>query len=193
MSPATQATPAGQTVARLVEVSELEEESRALFTAEQGPREFLQVLIEKERLADAVRLLAHALPRREGVWWAWVCARRAAGETPAPRVKAALEATELWIREPTDEHRREAMQRAEEVGFGTAAGCAGLAAFLSGDNLAPANVSTPVPPGEFMAAKAISGAVMIGAVASEPEKANEKFQAFIQQGLDVINRLKVWP
>ena len=190
---ATQAASAGRTLIQLVELSELETESRALLTPEHSPREFLQVLIEKERFADAVRLLAHALPRREGVWWAWVCARRVAGEMPAPKVKAVLDATELWIREPTDDHRRAAMQRAEEAEFGTAAGCAGLAAFLSGDNLAPANASTPVPPGEFMAAKAITGSVMIAAVATEPEKATEKFQAFIQQGLDVANRVKLWP
>jgi hypothetical protein len=33
----------------------------------------------------------------------------------------------------------------------------------------------------------------MAAVVQEPEKAGEKFQAFIQQGLDVVNRVKLWP
>jgi hypothetical protein len=36
-------------------------------------------------------------------------------------------------------------------------------------------------------------AAVRAAVAQEPEKAPEKFQAFIQQGLDVVNRIKLWP
>jgi hypothetical protein len=182
----------GRTVAELAQVAELEEEARTLLTPTTVPRGFLQVMVERELYADAVRFLAHALPRREAVWWAWVCARRSAGETPAAEIQAALDATERWIREPSDQHRRVAMQRAEAADFGTPAGCAALAAFLSGDNLAPPDVEQAVPPGEFMAAKAIAGAIML-AVAQEPEKASEKFQAFIRQGLDVVNRIKLWP
>lgn len=180
-------------MADLVQAAELEEEARKLLTPATGPRGLLQAMVEREFYADAVRFLAHALPRREAVWWAWVCARRTAGDTPPSEIRAALDATERWIREPSDEHRRAAMQRAEAAGFGTPAGCAALAAFLSGDNLAPPNVEQRVPPGEFMAAKAITGAIVLAAVAQEPEKAAEKFQAFIQQGLDVVNRIKLWP
>lgn len=183
----------GRTVAELAQAAELDEEACKLLAPTTAPRVFLQTMIEREFYADAVRFLAHALPRREAVWWAWVCARRAAGETPPPEVQAALDATERWIRDPSDEHRRVAMQRGEAADFGTPAGCAALAAFLSGDNLAPPNVEQAVPPGEFMAAKAIAGAVVLAAVAQEPEKASEKFQAFIQQGLDVVNRIKLWP
>jgi hypothetical protein len=50
-----------------------------------------------------------------------------------------------------------------------------------------------VPPGEWDTAKAIAGAVMIAVVSKEPEKAKEKFQAAVQQGLDVITKIKLWP
>jgi hypothetical protein len=193
MGEATQPKTQDRTVAELVQAAELDEEARKLLTPTIAPRGLVQAMLERDLHADAVRFLAHALPRREAVWWAWVCARRAAGDAPPPQIRAALDATERWIREPSDEHRRAAMQRAEAADFGTAAGCAALAAFLSGDNLAPPNVEQRVPPGEFMAAKAIAGAIVLAAVAQEPEKAPEKFQAFIQQGLDVVNRIKLWP
>jgi hypothetical protein len=193
MAEVTGSTGRGYTAAELAQVAELDEEARKLLTPTTGPRVFLQTMMERELYADAVRFLAHALPRREAVWWAWVCARRAAGDAPRAEIQAALDATERWIREPSDGNRRLAMQRGEAADFGTPAGCAALAAFLSGDTLAPPNVEQAVPPGPFMAAKAIAGAIVLAAVAQEPEKATEKFQVFIQQGLDVVNRVKLWP
>lgn len=193
MGEATQTRSPGRSVAELAEAAELEEEARKLLTPALTPRDFIQAMVEGEHYGDAIRFLAHALPRREAVWWAWVCARRMAGDDPSPNIKASLDATERWIREPTDGNRRMAMKRAEEADFGTPAGCAGLAAFLSGDNLAPPNLEQRVPPGEFMAAKAIAGSILLSAVVSEPERSPEKLQSFIQQGLDVVNRIKLWP
>ena len=147
--------------------------------------------MEKALYPDAVRFIAHALPKREAVWWAWVCARRAAGENPPPKIKAALDATEKWIAQPNEDNRRLAMAAAQKAELGTAAGCAGLAAFFSGGSLAPPD-APPVPPGEFLAAKAVSGAVIFAAVAKEPEKAPEKFRSFVAQGVEVTNRVKLW-
>ncbi|SPE38312.1 Putative secreted protein (fragment) [Candidatus Sulfopaludibacter sp. SbA3] len=97
----------------------------------------------------------------------------------------------MWISQPTDEHRRAAHAAAEAAQFSTPAGCAGLAAFFSGGSLAPPD-SPAVPPGEFLTAKAVSGAVIFAAVSNEPAKAPEKFKQFLAQGLDVTVRLKLW-
>jgi len=125
------------------------------------------------------------------VWWGWVCARRSAGENPPPKIKAALDATEKWIAQPSEDNRRSAMAAAQKAELGTAAGCAGLAAFFSGGSLAPPDAPV-VPPGEFLAAKAVSGAVIFAAVAKEPERAPERFRSFVAQGVEVTNRVKLW-
>jgi hypothetical protein len=179
----------GRTIAQLAADAELGDEAKAMLAPHMHPGAFVRLMVESGQAEDAVRFLAHALPNREAVWWAWVCARRAAGETPPPVIAASLDATERWIREPNDANRRAAMLHAHA----TPAGCAGLAAFFCGDNLGPANLPEPVPPGEFMAAKAITGAVLIAAVATEPERAPEKLQAFIEQGMEVVKRIKLWP
>jgi len=176
--------------AQICSVAELGDEARALLTENQAPLEYLNLLMEKGNFQDAVRFLAHALPKREAVWWAWVCARRAAPE-PAPKIKASLDATEKWIAQPNDDNRRAAMSAAEAADTGTAAGCAGMAAFFSGGSLAPPDVP-PVPPGPYLTARAVSGAVILAAVAVEPEKAPEKFRMFLAQGMDVVNRIKLW-
>lgn len=156
-----------------------------------GPREFLRTLVEGEHFADAVRFVAHALPTREGIWWAWVCARRAAGAEPPPAIRAALDATERWITQPTDEHRRLAMRTAEAAQFSTPAGCAALAVYFSGGSIAPAD-TPPVPAPEFVSAKAIAGAVIAAAVTPDPAQAADKFRAFVAQGLEVVDKLQLW-
>jgi hypothetical protein len=172
-------------------VAELGEEAMALLRQDLHPLDFVALLMEKALYPDAVRFIAHALPKREAVWWGWVCARRAAGENPPPKIKAALDATESWIAQPNEDNRRLAMATAEKAELGTAAGCAGLAAFFSGGSLAPPDAPV-VPPGEFLAAKAVTGAVIFAAVAKEPERAPEKFRSFVAQGVEVTNRVKLW-
>ena len=172
-------------------VAELGEEAMALVRPDLHPLDFVALLMEKALYPDAVRFIAHALPKREGVWWGWVCARRAAGENPPPKIKGALDATERWIAQPNEGNRRMAMAAAQKAELGTAAGCAGLAAFFSGGSLAPPEAPV-VPPGEFLTAKAVSGAVIFAAVAKEPERAPERFKSFVAQGVEVTNRVKLW-
>ena len=191
MGTSAQPPVAARTMAEFVDLAGLGDDAKGALQPSHGPKEYMQALVARSLHADAVRFLAHALPKREGIWWAWVCARRACGDPPAPAAKTALDATERWITQPTDENRRAAMRAAEAAGVATPAGCTALAAFLSGGSLGPEN-TPPVPPGELLSAKAITGAVVSSAVSGDPTKAPERFQAFIAQGLDVVNRLHLW-
>jgi hypothetical protein len=83
------------------------------------------------------------------------------------------------------------MKAAEAAQLSTPAGCAGLGAFFSGGSLSPPE-APPNPPGEFLTAKAVAGAVTIAAVATEPEKAPEKFRAFIGQAIEVTQKIRLW-
>src|ERR1035441_8493863 len=105
----TSAPHANSKTAALCAIAELGEEAMALVRPELPPREYVKLLLDQGLFPDAVRFVAHALPKREAVWWAWVCARRSAGDTPPPAIKAALDATEKWIAQPTEEFRRAAM------------------------------------------------------------------------------------
>jgi hypothetical protein len=83
------------------------------------------------------------------------------------------------------------MPAAEAAGVGTPAGCAGIAAFFSGGSMGPPG--TPVvPPGPLLTAKSVAASIILAAVTTEPDKADEKFTAFLDQGIDVVNRIKLW-
>ncbi len=184
-------SPTHPIAAQICSVAELGDEAGSLLKDGQAPQEYLALLMEQGHLKDAIRFLAHALPKREAVWWAWVCARRAAGAAPAPKIKESLEATERWIAQPNEDNRRIAMSAAEAADVATAAGCAGMAAFFSGGSLAPPGAQA-VPPGAYLTAKAVSGAVTLAAVSGDPEKTPEMFRSFLEQGLDVVKRIKLW-
>ena len=171
--------------------AELSEEAMGLLRPEIAPQDYISVLMSKKLYADAVRFLAHALPKRQAVWWGWISAKRSAGAEPPPKIKASLEATEKWIAQPDDEAGRAAMAAAKEAQTTTAAGCAGMAAFFSGSSLGPSHIP-PVPPGEFLTAKAVSGAVIYAAVGKDPKTAPERFQSFVQQGVEVTAKIKLW-
>ena len=169
----------------------LGEEAKKLLRDGLTPAQFLDILMDKQQFPDAVRFLAHALPKREAVWWACLCGRAVAGPNPPPQIAAALQAAEKWVVDPSEENRRAAMPAAEAAEFKTPAGCAAVAAFWSGGSLAPPNVPV-VPPGEYLTAHGVAGAVMLSAVQSEPEKAPEKYQKFLAQGIEVAKGNQRW-
>jgi hypothetical protein len=175
----------------IAELSELGEEAMALLDPAQHPLDYLGVLGDKRLYPDAVKFLAHALPRREAVWWAWMCARKAAGEGPKPKIQAALTASEKWIADPSEENRWAAKLAAEQATYSSAAGCAALAAGYSGESLTPPGEPV-VPPGPYLAAKMVATAVICAAVAAAAPEVPERFRTFISQAVDVSNRIRLW-
>jgi hypothetical protein len=180
-----------KTAAEVCKHFPLDEEAKKLLRDGLTPAQFLTALIEKQQFPDAVRFLAHALPKREAVWWACLCARAVAGSNLPPPIAAALQAAEKWVVDPSEENRRAAMPAAEAAEFKTPAGCAAVAAFWSGGSLGPPNVPA-IPPGEYLTAHGVAGAVMLAAVQSEPEKAPEKYRKFLAQGIEVANGVNRW-
>lgn len=176
----------------LAAAAELPKEARELAAPGMGAREYVDRLAGAGRLEDALAIVAHAMPRREAVWWAWATARRALAEPVEPAIVASLAATERWIGQPTDEHRRAAMAAAEAADIGTPAGCAGMAAFVSGGSLAPAGLPDAHPT-EFLTAKLVNASLLLAASTGDPALAPERYAQSLQQGLDVMARLTLWP
>ena len=169
----------------------LADEAMALLQDDMVPRQFLGVLIEKQRHADATRFLAHALAKREAVWWACLCIEQMLGPEPAPAAAAAVKAARSWVIDPSDENRRAAFPAAEAAKVGSPAGCAAMAAFLSGGSLAPPNL-TAVPPADHLTADMVACSLALATVIKEPEKASEKYTSFLKLGLEVAEGQHLW-
>ena len=189
MSTANKAVPA-KTAAEVCRNFPLSEAAAELLRDDMQPRPFLDLLIEKSHFADAVRFLAHSMPKREAVWWACLCGRPERGSAVPPATAAAQQAAEAWVANPSDEKRRAAHAAALAPGVGAPAGLTCEAAFFSEGSMGPPDLQ-PIPPPEHLAATTAANAVILFAVA-EPAKMAEKYRQFLALGQDVAAGKNRW-
>jgi hypothetical protein len=136
--------------------------------------------------AEAVRLLAQALPKREAVWWACVCTTVTAPRDLSEFDRLARETAELWVRQQSDDVRRAAMAHAEAGGFGTAETWTAIAAFWSGDSTAPLG-QAPLPPLPDQSGSAVAAAVTMASVRGEGTRYAERLKLFLESGRDIAS------
>jgi hypothetical protein len=148
--------------------------------------DYLNQLIALKFYPDAVRFLAHALPKREATWWACLCARNTlTDKSPANEIKA-IELGEAWVYKPTEDNRKPTLAAAEATEYKTASSWAAIAAFWCGDDISPVPQAV-IPPAEKLYAKAVIGAVMLAATQGEANKVNDKYLLFLQQGINIAS------
>jgi hypothetical protein len=169
--------------------AKVSDEAKALLTKESSTKEFIALLMEKELFKDALRMVAYLLPKREAVGWGCLCARHASvgpKGKPLPEVHAAVE---RWVSAPTDEHRWAARQAANKEKSKSPSGMLAMAAFFAGPSMTPPNAPTTPPPAH-LTSELVAGAVVVAGVATEPEKAKEKYGVFMQKAMALIARLQ---
>jgi hypothetical protein len=174
------AIPLGPLLPRL----ELEAAHLALLEGAVDAAAGLDRLAAHGAMPEAMRLAAHALPRREAVWWCCMCARAVPDPALPAADAAALLAAEAWVRRPEDAIRRAAMAAAQRTGFRSPEAWAAVGAFWSGDSMAPEGQPL-VPPGPHMTGVAIAGGVVIAAVRRRPERAEQRFPRFLAAARDI--------
>ncbi len=180
-----------ETAAEICRDLDLGEEPRALLDDELTPEGFLDRLLEAGLLADAVSFLAHALPKREAVWWACLSVRTPGAGAATDGDRKLLEIAEAWVESPDEETRVAALEAAEQSGYETAASWAAAAAAWSGGSLAPAGLEA-VPPGETLTAKAVTAAVMLAAAAGEPLEVEPRQREFLACAREVAGGGRRW-
>jgi len=83
---------AARTAAEVCDRYPAEEAARPLLSEDLTPREYVGLLLAGRHYPEAVRFLAHALPKREAVWWACRCVRLVLGADAPPAGCAAVAA-----------------------------------------------------------------------------------------------------
>jgi hypothetical protein len=177
-----------RTAREIVELFEADESARARVRPDWTPGFYFAELLGRKEYASATRFLAHALPKREAVWWACLSARQLPSK---PESAAAIEAAEKWVANPTDANRRATMPLAVQAGMASAAGCAALAAFVSEGSLAPPDAD-PVPPGEQLMPETVAGGILLGAGECGETKVASQLGSFLELGLEVACGRKLW-
>ena len=172
-------------LARVLPHLQLDEQGRSAVAGCTDSTEALARLEQAGLLVEATRLVAHALPAREAVWWACACSRHTAASGTDPAAEAKVrEAAEEWVRKPTDEHRRSAMKQAEATGFGSAEAWAAVGAFWSGDSMAPLE-APKVPPQPHFTGLAVAGSIALAAARGPAARRDDRLARFLTSAKDI--------
>lgn len=148
--------------------------------------EYLKLLVQKGLYPDAIRFLAHGLPKREAVWWAYIAAAKYETNLADSLVVELLDKTKKWVYSPVEENRIALQPLAEKLGFSRAASWAAIAAFWSEGNITPQE-KAQVFASPTLSPAAITGAILLSAVSYQPEKAIENYYYFLKQGVHIAN------
>jgi hypothetical protein len=143
-------------------------------------------LVRAGLLIEAARLCAHALPPRERVWWAARCVQATAPRDVPAADQQACRLGEDWVRRPADETRRLAMAAAQTTGFASAEAWVAVAAFWSGDSMAPPD-QPKVPPAPHLAGLAVAGAVILASVRTYPDRQPDRLRRFVVSAQDIAS------
>lgn len=164
---------------------ELDASASALLQGVATAAEGVDKLSAAGLLTEALRLTAHALPKREAVWWACMCAQAVPDpQLLAPDAEAAA-AAQAWVRKPADEALRlAAWDAAQKTSFRSPEAWAAVGAYWSGGSMAPPGQPV-VPPPDHLTGVAVSGAVVMAAVRRVPQRAPERMQRFLAAGRDI--------
>jgi hypothetical protein len=171
---------------------DLKEEARPLLRDGLTPRDFVDSLLADRQYQSAIQFMAHALPPREAVWWGCLCLEHVSREKWSPEEKAAGKATVEWVLDPSEENRQATKAPGEAAGIATPAGSLALATSWTGGSMTPTNLP-PVPPGPYLPAKGVAGAVAQAAVKGDPIKIADTQRLFVELGIGVAEGRVVWP
>ena len=159
-------------------------ECAALIQQDTDPAAAISRLEAADFVTEAAKLMAHALPKREAVWWACMCARHTTPADLPEADAAAVAGAEEWVRRQTDETRRAAFEHAQRANFSTAEAWAAVAAFWSGDSMSPlGQPKTPPPP--HLTGTAATGSVTLAAVRGFPDRRDERLRRFLASGREI--------
>ncbi len=162
----------------------LSRDCAALIQAETDAPAAIERLEEAGFVTEAAKLMAHALPKRECVWWACMCSHHTTPPDLPEADAAAVAGAEDWVRKQTDESRREAFEHAQRANFGTAEAWAAVAAFWSGDSMSPLGLPK-TPPAPHLTGTAAIGSVTLAAVRTYPVRRDERLRRFLASGREI--------
>lgn len=143
----------------------------------------LAELDAKNAPVDMIMLLAHALPKREAVWWSCLAAREVEG-FDTEKVPACLAAAEAWVRKPGDDTRRAAFGALKKARPGDDTSLCALVAVYSEGTFGPDELEeSVVPPGMF--GNLVFARVMKAWSAAPAAERPVRGPRLIERGLDI--------
>jgi hypothetical protein len=166
----------------LASLPALSDGARALLDPELNVRAFLDSLRRNELHTDAISVLTHLLPRQYALAWGCECWQQLhQGVEVDPADHSAIAAAQRWLKDPTEENRRAALELSDRLGLRTAAAWLAAAAGWTGGSVLPPG-QPEVPPPASLTGDAVGAAVILAA-ASDPKAFVARADACVERAL----------
>jgi hypothetical protein len=163
----------------------LSDDARDVLASGNNVRRCLDELLDRGLPADALALVASALPKRSVVAWACECCKAvlAEGHLSSDVDRAGLALAQQWLADPAEENRRAALDFAEQGEFASPGAWLAASAGWNGGSLLPRGYD-PIPPPDHLPAEAAVAALRLAASAA-PDYAGA-MSAFIGRALQIF-------
>ena len=177
------------TAIQLCAVAGLKHPHTAMLEPAGSAPKFVDALIAGGHHIQAILYLAHAIPPREGILWAWTTIKKL---PPAltPEELPVLASVEKWIRDPSDENRRKCKQAAFVLPPEGSMATLCDAVYFTGNLGEPGG--HPVPAPAFSSSKFAGACLILCASQADPQNPSPHFDVCLAQGLEVAQRIKLW-
>lgn len=162
---------------------ELDESLHAQMNSLESDVEIFNYFQEAKQYENAIKYLALGMPKREAIWWAYICSEALEKESDDTKTIDALSAAEAWVKSPSDDKRRKAGALGAALEFYTPASWAATAVFWSGGSITP-DGRPEVEASAEMCAEAVYNAITISARKMEGET-DDVFVLFLKRGLHI--------
>ena len=141
-------------------------------------------LLTEQHFGSAVTFLAHSFQKNVAVIWCCDCL----GDLPVTWSQQELQVlgrVESWLREPSQERRRQHGDDLNSLGVKSPVAWLGQAVFWSGGSITPDGTpDVSASPGLF--GQAVSGAVQLAGLVDDARHSDELFPRFINLGIDLV-------
>ena len=173
------------TATDVVQIAPVDDDTKKLAKPEWNTLQFVEALAGQEKFMDAIRVLVFAMGKLTAIEWAHRCVHIACGDSLSKIDASALDLVQRWLGGRSEGLRREIYAASQAAEHSTPASWVAMAAFWSEGSMGPPPPAPPLAPGPTQCAHAATGAILLAAVAKQPEKAPDKYREFLRVGLEM--------
>lgn len=157
----------------------------------QSAGHFAELLVSHQLWMAAINYMAHAIPPREGIWWAWYSIRKVAAPDMPPDQVDALKLAETWIAQPTEENRRKAHEFSQRIDSGCGPQLLLEGIYSTGELEDPLS-GNKVPAIRYMSSKYVNACVIGACYVPDPKHPEVTANDFLRQAFEVAARIQLW-
>ena len=139
--------------------------------------------VDAGHLAEARRLLAYSMDRRDAIWWAYLCAMEAARHKQiTEEQKKGLDLVLAWLVDPNDIRRKQCKEAVRSCKSTSFAGILCFAVWLSGGSISP-YAPRPIEPKPHVCGKLCGVVVYLASVYFDPGRWKSYLRHFLETGM----------